>query len=109
MINQNNIGGTIHVKFKYPTESIYYVITATNQEQNTNAINGCLRLIKGRIYYLPVDNSEIDSDEYNILKVFSDVAAKIDVKFVKEGFACVIPIIHDTQIKDKQQLCVIHN
>jgi len=110
MIESNNKqGSTIHVKFKFPTESIYYIIAATNQEQNTNAINGCLRLIKGRIYYIPIDNTEIDSDNFNILKIFSDISDKLDVKFVKEGYACVIPIIHNLQIKDKQQLCVIHN
>jgi hypothetical protein len=106
---QNNTGGTIHVKFKFPIESIFYIISATNQEQNSNAIDGKLRLIKGRIYYIPIDIKDINSDDYNLLKVFSDISDKLEVKFVKEGYACIIPIIHGYQIKDGQQLCVINN
>ena len=105
----NTVGGTIHVKFKKPLQSIFYIISATNQEQNTNAIDGKLRLIKGRVYYIPIDKNDIDSDKFNIVKIFSDISDKIDIKFVKEGYCCIIPIIHGYQIKDEQQLCVIHN
>lgn len=105
----NNSGGTIHVKFKLPIESIFYIISATSQEQNSNAIDGKIRLMKGRVYYIPIDRNDINSDNFNILKVFSDVGDKVEVKYVKEGYACIIPIIHGYQIKDGQQLCVIHN
>ena len=100
-------GATIHVKFKLPIDNIFYIIAATGQEQNNNAIDGSIRLIKGRIYYLPIDNNIIDSDNYSTIKVFSNISNSLEVRFVKEGYACVIPIIHNVLIKDKQQLCNI--
>ena len=108
-MESKNIGATIHVKFKLPTDNIYYIITATGQESKTSAIEGNLRLIKGRIYYIPIDNTDINSDNYNILKVFSVVSDKLDIKFVKEGYCCIVPIVNNTAIKNGQQLCVVHN
>lgn len=104
----NIIGATIHIKFKLPKDQIYYIIKATGQEGNINAIDGNLRLMKGRIYYIPVDNNIINSDDFNILKVFSNLSDKLSVQFVKEGFSCIIPIVHNIQIKNGQRLCVVH-
>jgi len=98
---------SIHVRFKLPIDNIFYILAATGQEQNSSAIDGSIRLVKGRIYYLPIDNSVIDSDTYNTIKVYSDISNSIEVRFVKEGYACVIPIIHNVLIKDKQQLCKV--
>ena len=105
----SSIGSTIHVLFEKPMDNIFFIIKATGQEAKINAVNGELRLIKGRVYYIPIDNKEINSDDFNILKIFSSIADKLSVTFVKEGFACVIPIIHNCLIKNGQQLCVIHN
>jgi hypothetical protein len=69
-LESKNIGATIHVKFKLPTDNIYYIITATGQESKTSAIEGNLRLIKGRIYYIPIDNTDINSDNYNKLIIY---------------------------------------
>ena len=107
MLDSNSKGVSIHVKFKLPIDSIFYTLAATGQEQNSSAIDGNLRLVKGRIYYLPIDNTVVDSDTYNTIKVFSNISNSIEVRFIKEGYACVIPIIHNVLIKDKQQLCKI--
>jgi hypothetical protein len=109
MLDKNVIGSTIHVNFKTDKEEVYYVIKATGQENKVNAINKQIRLIKGRVYYIPSDNIEINSDDFNILKVFSNIADKISIAFVKEGYCCIIPIVNNILIKDGQQLCSIHN
>lgn len=103
------IGSTIHVKFETPTDDVVFIIKATGQESRVTAVGGELRLVKGRVYYIPVDNQEINSDDYNILKVFSKLSDKLSIAFVKEGYACIIPIIHNCLIKNDQQLCVIHD
>ncbi len=108
MLLNKNIGGTVHVDLKEQVVEIYYIISATNQQGTVNAYNGDIRLIKGRIYYIPIDNKKIDSDEFNTLKIFSDMADKIDIKFVKEGFCCAIPIIHNIHLKHGQKLCSLY-
>lgn len=100
-------GATIHIKFKIPVDNVDYIVTSTGRQEKVTAANGSLNLIKGRLYYIPVDNNKIDSDNFTILKIYSDIADKIDVKFVKNGIACVEPLIHNTQIKNNQKLCGI--
>lgn len=101
-------GTTVHIKFRLPVDSIEYIVASTGKQEKITVASGTLNLIKGRLYYVPVDTN-IDSDNFNILKIFSSLADKIDVKFVKDGFACIEPLIHNTQIKNQQQLCGIWN
>jgi len=101
----NRIGSAVFTEFEFPKHNVNYIIEATNQQERVNAINGELRLIKGRIYYLPIDNKEVNSDNCNGIKVFSNLSDKISVLFVKEGYACVTPIIHNFRITNKQHLC----
>jgi hypothetical protein len=103
----NRNGASIFIKFDFPKHKIYYIIEATNQEEAINAINSELRLVKGRIYYIPINNMKIDSDDYSYIKVFSDVSDKLKVVFVKEGFACIIPILNNVKIKSEQRICNI--
>jgi hypothetical protein len=105
MQTNNKTGKSIFVKFYLPKTSVSYIIQATNQEDKVNAINGELRLIKGRVYYLPINEEEINSDDYEFIKVFSDLSDKLQVLFIKSGFACVIPIVNNFRIKNNQLLC----
>jgi hypothetical protein len=98
-------GQTVFVKFEKPKQSITYVVNATNQEYEVNAVNGELRLIKGRVYYIPVTNKEINSDECEYIKIFSSLSDKIQIFFVKEGYVCVTPIINNIKIYDEQHIC----
>jgi hypothetical protein len=98
-------GSTISVDFELPKHNIFYIVNSTNQEERVNAINGEIRLIKNRIYYIPIDNKEINSDNCNQIKVFSKMADKINIVFVKDGYACVIPIVHNTSLRNKQHIC----
>ena len=105
--NRNKIktGSSIFVDFEFPKHDVNYIIEATNQEERVNAIEGELRLIKGRIYYIPVNNKEIDSDEFDRIKVFSTLSDKLNVVFIKDGYACVIPIVNNMKIRHKQHIC----
>ena len=85
---------------------VRYTISATGQSHAAVASNQSLRMMHGRIYSIPI-NSEIDSDVYAGIKVYSDLADKIDVRYVKDGFASVIPLQNNTTIKSDQQLCVV--
>jgi len=104
MLTENR-GQTVFIKFEKPKQSITYIVNATNQEESVNAVNGELRLIKGRVYYIPVTNKTINSDECNYIKTFSNLSDKIQIFFVKEGYACVTPIINYTVLYDEQHIC----
>jgi hypothetical protein len=81
-----------------------YVFLATNEQNVIKASNGRVNLLQGRMYYIPINNLTINSDTFNI-KIHSDVADRIDVRFVKDGFACVVPIRHNVVLKTGEKLC----
>jgi len=80
------------------------VITATGEESKISCSTK-LRLFIGRIYYLPVDLPKEISTEN--LKTSFDLADKIDVRIVKNGFACVVPLVHNVMLVDGQRIAVI--
>ena len=80
------------------------VIAATGEETKVTS-SSRLRLFIGRIYYLPVDLPKEISTEN--LKVDIDLADKIDVKVVKNGYACVIPLVHNVMLVDGQRIAII--
>ena len=41
------------------------------------------------------------------MKQFSQTTDKYDVKYIKDGVACIDPILHNAIIEDAQQLCVL--
>ena len=103
----NRNGASVFINFEKPKHKVYYIIEATNQEESINAINGELRLVKGRIYYIPISDAKINSDDYSYIKIFSDLSDKLKVVFVKQGFACVIPILNNVKIRAEQRICNI--
>ena len=96
----------IFTKFEKNTIQVEYTVNATGQEDKIIASNRSLKMMHGRSYRVPITNTEINSDTRNI-KVFSDIADYIDVRFVKNGFACVTPLRHNITINDGQRLCVL--
>ena len=106
----NNTGQIIVlVDFSKPTTEVNIVIEATGQVDKAFASNHQLRLIHGRSYLVPVKCSkEVNSDNGNI-KIFSDVSALLDVRYVKGGVACIIPLRHSITLNDLQRLCNIYN
>ena len=97
---------TVHVKFETNGDQVKFVLQATNQENHVIAANKKLQLIQGRMYYVPVD-TDADSDEYGNMKIYSDISEKIDIRYVKNSHACVIPLKHNIFIENNQTLCVL--
>ena len=98
----------IYTKFGNTTTTINFVITATGQYGKTSATGGKLRLIHGRIYFLPITADEsVSSDNYSNVKIFSDMGDKIDVKFVNKGYAAVLPLQNNINLLDNTRLCVL--
>jgi hypothetical protein len=97
---------TVHVRFSSNSDSVKIVLQATNQENYVTAANMKLQLIQGRMYYVPIDTNA-NSDEYGNMKIYSDISEKIDIRYVKNGIACIIPLKHNIFISNNQQLCVL--
>lgn len=98
----------IHVIANFSTEitEIGYIFLATGEQNVVTISNGSIHLLQGRQYYIPVGKTDINSDEYNI-KVHSDISDRIDVRYVKDGFAAIIPIRHNCILKTGEKLCIL--
>jgi hypothetical protein len=96
----------INANFGDNIVEIGYTFLSTNEQHVVAASNGRLQLLQGRQYYIPV-NKQIDSDNYNI-KIHSDVADRFDVRFVKDFLAAIVPIRHNTILKNGEKLCVLY-
>lgn len=87
--------------------SIEFELLATSQK-TTQLIDGeTVRLISGRMYFLPIKEKEIDSDNYQFLKVYSSAAQIIDVRYVKDGIVCIVPLKHCVTLKHNEHICNI--
>ncbi|MCF8354353.1 MAG: hypothetical protein K9H48_07860 [Melioribacteraceae bacterium] len=96
----------VNVEFKKPTTEVRVISLPTGKTEQALATNKNIKLLKDKQYFIPVDSNE-DSDNYKTIKVFSDISNLIEVKYVKDGFACIQVLIHKTVIKDKQRLCIL--
>jgi hypothetical protein len=97
---------TIHVKFKGNSDQIVIQSKATGETNKVAAANRKLRLISGRLYFIPVDQI-VNSDEYGNIKQYSETSDKFEVLYVKDGYACIDPILHNALIVENQRLCII--
>jgi len=99
---------TVIVKSQFPKSatSVECIITATGYKDKVIASGKELRLLQHRLYLIPVNTYE-DSDEYSNIKIMSDMSDKIDVRYVKDGFACVTPLSHNVKIYDNIRLAVL--
>ena len=105
MVRNNNVKNIfISADFGEGIVEIGYIFLATNEQNIVKVSNGRINLLQGRMYYIPINNTMVDSDDYNI-KVHSDIADRADVRFIKDGFACVVPIIHNAILKTGEKLC----
>jgi len=102
----NEARKTVFILTKFPDTitKIGYVFLANNEQNTVTVSNGRINLLQGRMYYIPIDKENINSDKFNI-KIHSDVADRVDVRFVKDGFACVVPIRHNVVLKIGEKLC----
>lgn len=105
---QNDAHHEILVDLKQDGANYITVITlATGQKGKIIASNKAVtQMYQGRGYLIPV-NEEINSDEFANMKIFSDISGILDVKYVKDGFAYIIPIQHSITLDHNQRLCWI--
>ena len=98
----------IHTKFGNKTQPVQFTIIATGQSGTTSITGGKLRLIYGRIYFLPIDaKTSTNSDDFANIKMFSDMADKVDVRYINNGFAAIIPLQNNIMLSDETRLCVL--
>ena len=96
----------ISAEFGEAIDKIGYVHLATNEENVITISGGKMQLLHNRMYYIPVNNKEINSDNGSI-KITSDIAERFDVRFVRDGFACLVPIKHNATLKNGERLCIV--
>ena len=96
----------INAKFSDQIIEIGYTFLATGEQNILSVSNGRMNLLQGRLYYIPIDKGNINSDEYNI-KVHSDASSRFDIRFVRDGLAAVVPILHNAILKTGERLCVL--
>jgi len=96
----------ILINFEKNVTPINCIITATNHKDKVIAINQEIRLLQNRFYFIPV-NTDINSDDYDNIKMFSDMSDNIDIRYIKNGIASIMALKHNILIKDKQRLCVV--
>ena len=95
----------IKAKFSEGIVEIGYVFLATGEQNIVSANNGRIHLLLGRMYYIPIDKN-IDSDDY-IIKTHSDVASRFDIRFTRDEFAAVVPLLHNSVLKTSEKLCTL--
>lgn len=86
--------------------TVAYTHNSTGEINKVSIVNGKIQMMQGRTYYIPV-GTELNSDDYKSIKIPSDMADKIDVRFIKEKYACVVPLQHNTIIKNGQRICIM--
>lgn len=110
-VTEDNVNVTpvfIYTNFGNKTQNVQFTIIATGQTGNTSITAGKIRLIYGRIYFLPINSDkDIDSDNFANLKIFSDMADKIDVRYINNSYAAIIPLQNNIIILDNTRLCVL--
>lgn len=88
--------------------SVPFTVNTTGKNASANTENKSIRLLYGRTYYIPIIG-EIDSDFYKNMKILSQLADKIDVRYIKNKMCCIIPIQNNVILKHEQTVCYLWN
>jgi hypothetical protein len=102
-INELSEKNIVYVEFK--NNKIDTCLVSNGNKSITKLNNDQLKLIPNRFYFIPVDTN-INSDEFTNIKLYSDISPVLDIKYVKDGVACVVSTANTT-IKDGQRLCLV--
>lgn len=94
----------IKILLKHGTR-IPFTTTMTGESGFLTSTHGSMCLSKGRIYRIPVNTTET-TDENNVFKPLGMVNELIDIRNIRNGFAMIVPIIHNTKIVDGMELGV---
>ena len=98
----------IYINAKFSTEivQIGYVFLANGEQNILTISNGNIHMLQGRMYFIPIDKENIDSDQYTI-KVHSDAADRFDIRYIRDDLAAVVPIRHNAILKTGEKLCIL--
>lgn len=105
-IIQDNTDTSVIVEFDNVI-NITYINQSTNASDKIVAYNKELRLVLGRYYLIPITNKTLNSDNFNYIKCFSNCSGKLDIRYIKDGFAYVIPLINNITIVDNERLAYL--
>jgi len=97
---------SISSDFNTGITEVGYEFLATGERNVVTVSNGKIYMLQGRQYYIPVNVTDIDSDNYNI-KVYSEAADRFDVRYIRDGLAAIVPIRHNTILRSGERLCVL--
>lgn len=92
----------IKFKLKHSTR-INYVMASTGDPGFIISTNGKLLLSIGRVYQIPVD-SDLCLDDFNVFKTIGIQRETVDVRNIRDGYAHIYPIVHNTLIQDGEIL-----
>lgn len=99
---------TICVDFPKHATPVECIIAATGYRDKIAAAGKELRLLQNRLYMIPVDcDKDINSDDWSGIKIMSDISGSIDVRFIKDGLACVMPLAHNVKIRQGNRLAIL--
>jgi hypothetical protein len=79
---------------------IKYVILNTGGSGYLFVHDNKIMLTRGRLFYVPINDTNLNLDDENVVKIYGSFVDAIDIRNVKDGFASVIPIVHNTVLKD---------
>jgi hypothetical protein len=96
----------IYSEFDNTIIEIGYVFLATGEQNVVKYSGGKINLLHGRMYYIPVDNKAVNSDDF-IIKTHKEASDRFDVRFVVDGLAAIVPIRHNAILRSNEKLCVL--
>lgn len=85
------------------SNSIKFLIETT-KETGFVAVKDFITLQKGKIYYLPIANKELNLKDFTFCKINPDLIDYIDVRNINNGLATVTARVHNYQIIDGTHL-----
>lgn len=91
----------IQISLPHSTKIQYCVFTG--ESGTTISTNGKLLLARGRTYKVPVNTIE-SLDQHNVLKIIGRVAEMMDIRNIENGFAIIVPIIHNAMLFDGMEI-----
>lgn len=85
---------------------IHYTMCATGDKGSAISTNGKSLLAIGRIYEIPV-TFQGNMDSYNVVKLNGKHAEKFDVRNVRDGMVIIQPLVHNTLVKDGDEIGIL--
>jgi len=85
---------------------INYTMCATGDKGTVISTNGKSLLAMGRLYEIPI-NFTGNMDSYNVIKMNGACAERFDVRNIRDGFAIIQPLVHNTLIKDNEEIGIL--